>query len=71
MASRRGQTTYSEKVNGIPGNYDWEVRFDLTDGFLGITQYDGEAVKDRVLLSPGQVRELVNFISGKKTSRAA
>jgi hypothetical protein len=71
MAKNTGRTTYSEKIKGDRGNFDWQVRFDLTDGFLGITQFDGEAVKDRVLLSPAQAKELVEFVSGKKTARAA
>ena len=72
MAKNTGLTTYSEKIKGSPGNYGWEARFDLTDNeYLGITQFDGETVKDRVLLSPAQVKELVNFVSGKKTARAA
>lgn len=70
--AKNGLTTYSEKINGSRGNYGWEVRFDLTDNeYLGITQFDGETVKDRVLLSPAQVKELVSFVSGKKTIRAA
>jgi hypothetical protein len=64
-------TTYSEKIKGARGNYDWHARFDITDGYLGITQIDGESVKDRVLLSPEQVQELLKFVGQKKTSRAA
>lgn len=71
MAKNTGRTTYSEKIKGAPGNYNWQVRFDDTDGFLGITQFDGEVVKDRVLLSPAQVMELLSFVRGKKAARAA
>jgi len=71
MARNNHLTTYSEKIKGDPGNYGWQVRFDLTDGYLGITQFDGEAVKDRVLLSPAQVRHLLAFVTEKKKSRAA
>lgn len=71
MAKNTGRTTYSEKIKGTPANYGWQVRFDDTDGYLGITQYEGEVVKDRVLLSPAQAKELVNFVSGKKAARAA
>jgi len=71
MTRKNGLTTYSERIKGSPGNYGWQVRFDMTDGFLGITQIDGETVKDRVLLSPAQVRELLNFTAGKKTKQAA
>jgi len=67
----KGRTDYSEKIKGSPRNYNWAVRFDLTDGYLGITQFDGEAVKDRVLLSPSQVRDLLNFAAGKKAKQAA
>ena len=71
MASN-GRTTYSEKVKGARGNYNWIVRFDLTNGYLGITQFEGDTVKVRVLLSPAQVKELLEFIgSSKKTSRAS
>lgn len=59
----RGDTTYSEKIKGARGNYNWTVRFEKTDGFLGVTQYEGETIKDKVLLSPDQVRELVSFVS--------
>jgi hypothetical protein len=66
----KGRTYYSEKIKGSPRNYGWAVGFDLTDGYLGISQYDGEAVKDRVLLSPAQIKELVNFAAGKKSKAA-
>jgi len=57
-------TTYSAKIPGVRGNYGWPIRFDLSnDGFLGITQFDGEAVKDRILLSPRQVKELLTFVN--------
>jgi hypothetical protein len=57
------QTVYSEIVDGDKANYDWRVRFDLTGGkYLGITQYEGDAVKDRILLSPNQVSELLAFL---------
>jgi hypothetical protein len=69
--ARNGTTTYSEKVKGARGNHGWLARFDLTDGYLGITQFDGEMVKDRVLLSPEQVQELLDFIGQKKMRRAA
>lgn len=67
----RGRTYYSEKIKGDSGNYDFVVRFDVTDGYIGLTQYDGEEVKDRILLSPSQVTEFLNFARGKKSSRAA
>lgn len=59
-----GDTVYSERISGERGNYGWSVRFDMTDtGFLGISQFDGEQVKDRVLLSPDQVSKLSRFVS--------
>ena len=67
----KGDTHYSERVRGARGNYDWAARFDLTDGYLGITQFEGDAVKDRVLLSPAQVQALLDFVGKKKTARAA
>ena len=56
-------TTYSDKIPGTTGNYNWPVRFDKTDGFIGITQLETDgSVKDRVLLSPKQIAKLQKFI---------
>jgi len=63
----KGRTYYGEKIKGTAGNYDWQVRFDLTDGYLGINQYEGETLKERVLLSPAQVRQFVEFVAEKKS----
>ena len=61
------ETKYSEKIEGDRGNYRLQVRFDLTGRkYLGITQFDGKEVKDRVLLSPKQVDELRNFLGRPK-----
>jgi hypothetical protein len=60
------ETRYSEKIEGDRGNYQWGARFDITGGHLGITQFDGDAVKDRVLLWPKQVKELMAFVGRKK-----
>lgn len=57
----KGRTIYSDQIAGARGNYNWPVRFDSTDGHLGITQTEGDKVKDRVLLSPKQVQELIKF----------
>jgi hypothetical protein len=65
-AMARGDTTYSDEVPGARGNYGWPATFDLTDGYLGITQFEGDTVKDRVLLSPRQVAALVAFVSKRK-----
>lgn len=67
----KGRTYYSEKIRGTPRNFNAQVRFDITDGYIGITQFDGLSVSDRVLLSPGQVRQLIEFVAKKKKSRAA
>jgi len=63
-------TCYSEKIDGDERNYNWAVRFDNTGpekyssepGYIGITQFDEYGkVKERVLLSPQQVQEFINF----------
>ncbi len=58
----KGRTYYSEDCEGNRRNYGWPVRYDVTDGYIGVTQMDGNKVKDRVLLSPKQVKKLVEFI---------
>lgn len=61
----KGRTYYSDEIKGARGNYNWTATYDLTDGFLGVTQKDGDKVIDRVLLSPDQVKELTSFIESK------
>ena len=63
MAKERGITHYSEKLDGEPANHNLVARYDITDGLLGVTQWDGDTVKDRVLLSPNQVKELLAFVA--------
>ena len=70
MASSTGRTRYSEKIKGNRGNHNFQARFDLSYGYLGITQWDGESVTDRVLLSPMQVQELLDFVGKKKASQS-
>lgn len=65
----RGQTRYSDKIEGNRGNFNWSAKYDLTNGYLGLTQAEGDEVKDRVLLSPAQVKELTEFIERKGRSR--
>jgi hypothetical protein len=65
MAKITGRTVYTERIKGDEGNHGRDAQFDLTDGYLGITDFE-----DRVLLSPAQVKALVNFVVGKK-ARAA
>lgn len=62
MATEEGVTNYSEKIDGEKRNHHKTARFDLTDGFLGITQTDSDRVVDRVLLSPHQVKKLLAFV---------
>ncbi len=57
-----GVTTYGKEIRGARGNYYWSVRFDAIDGFIGICQYENGDLKDRILLSPKQVDELMAFI---------
>ena len=61
----KGRTYYSDKIAGARGNHKWPVAYDITDGYVGISQVEDGRVKDRVLLSPKQVRELVAFIERK------
>jgi hypothetical protein len=63
----RGITAYGVKIEGIPQNYSWAVSFDITDGLVGISQCQGEAGTDRVLLSPTQVEELIAFVRRHRT----
>ena len=54
---------YSEKVKGNNQNYNWAVRFDSDGGYLGISQYNEDGShKERVLLSPLQVKALQEFL---------
>ena len=54
-------THYSEEIPGARGNYDWSVRFDKTDGYLGILQKKDDGQMEQVLLSPRQVKALHSF----------
>lgn len=60
----RGQTKYSDEFAGNERNHDLPVKFDMTDGYLGITQKHDNVI-DRVLLSPDQVKKLVAFAAVK------
>lgn len=58
-----GLVVRSKKFPGDRGNFDWEAQFDLTDGYLGLTQDQGDPNGlQRVLLSPGQKRALLAFL---------
>lgn len=63
-------TTYSESIKGARGNYHWPVRFDNSGGYIGITQTEDGKVRDRVLLSPNQVEELIAFVALPKKRRS-
>ena len=63
----KGEMRWSKEVAGDDGNYDWPVTFDVTDGYIGITQEHGkERPIERVLLSPAQVRALLAFVGATK-----
>lgn len=56
-----GETRYSEKIDGDKSNFNWPVRFDDMDGYVGITQFN-DADIDRILLSPVQIKALIDFV---------
>lgn len=61
--SDREMTHYSAEVDGDRGNSQQRVRFDVTDGYVGITQWPGpDAPASRVLLSPAQLTALRAFL---------
>ena len=62
MKPKKDITAYSNTIDGERGNYNWRARFDWTNGFVGIDQFEGKHVNDRVLLSPMQAREFVRFV---------
>ena len=64
-----GTTSYSAEFKGTERNYHMTARFDLSDGYVGISQRDSDGRLERVLLSPSQVRELIRFVSVKHATR--
>lgn len=62
-------TKYSDSVKGDKGNHNQDARFDLSGGYLGVTQWDGDKVTDRVLLTPKQVTEMAAFVEANKARR--
>jgi hypothetical protein len=64
------RTTYSEKFKGDKGNYGWPVSFDVTDGYIGISQ-TGDTETERVLLSPSQVKAMLLFLGITVTKDAS
>jgi len=61
----KGRMIYSKQIKGARGNHRLPVRFDKTDGYIGIRQIENGRVSDRVLLSPAQMRALIKFVEGK------
>lgn len=66
FSTPEGEIDYSDKVKGDRGNFDQSVKFDKQDGYIGITQYEGDSVRDRVLLSPKQFEALRRFAKAKQ-----
>jgi hypothetical protein len=64
-------TDYSARVTGERQNHGHTARFDVTDGFVGITQFKGDSttVINRVLLSPTQWRALTVFLEDARRHR--
>ena len=71
MKLRKGPpgTDYSTEFTGTERNYHMTARFDLQDGYVGISQRDSDGRLERVLLAPSQVRELIRFVSVKHATR--
>lgn len=58
-----GTTNYSSRISGNPRQHNRPVKFDVTDGYVGISSYEADGkVIDRVLLSPSQWKTLVKFV---------
>ena len=71
-ARKKGETAYSPQIEGAKENWHGAVRFDWTDGGLGIVQrigWVGTKSTERVLLTPVQVRELVAFVRRCKEAK--
>jgi hypothetical protein len=72
MTAARELTTYSAVVDGDRANLQRPVRFDITDGYVGITQSDAGTLFigcERVLLSPMQWRALLRFVAKERRRR--
>lgn len=65
----REVTDYSKRIAGDAGNHRRGAQFDVTDGYVGITAFEGRTVDARVLLSPKQMQALVAFIAEAKAHR--
>ena len=60
---RMGLTHYSAIVTGTSQNWHQDVRFDKTDGYLGISARQDGHWKDRVLLTPTQIIALLKYLA--------
>lgn len=72
--SATGRTRYTEVIPGQRGNDDRSVRFDLTDGYLGVTAFQrvgSMSVSARVLLSPYQLAALLKFVRARRRATPA
>ncbi len=66
---KKGDTRYSERIDGDAGNYGWRATFAITDGYVNIMQkQDGK--HESVLLSPAQFRALLAFVAPKRRRRS-
>jgi len=71
--TRGGHTEHSDTVPGDSGNFGRAVRFDLTGAYVGISEYldpSDNGGPDRVLLSPRQVRALLDFLRPRTGGRS-
>ena len=63
----KGISEFSRQIPGTRGNFHWPVRFDILDGYVGISQlHPAGGQWERVLLSPNQVSALAKFLGEKK-----
>ena len=59
----KGETWYGDKLNGDEGNFNMPVRFDVTDKYVGIVQFEETGkVTERILLTPKQAKALAEWI---------
>jgi hypothetical protein len=67
----KNDTVWSNQFAGDDTNYDLWVQFDLTDGYLGLSQgqKDYTKVDARILLTPAQVELLKAFLDNPKRMR--
>lgn len=61
---------YSLEIEGDKRNFNWSARFDYHGGYVGIGQEHEVNVFERVLLSPNQVKALIQFISNPNAERS-